>query len=119
MESLKRVRKRKGRCFELALKAMMDEPAEADLRLVHGTVRMVTGERMTHAWLLLPDGRIYDVVLDRYFESERAFVDFGEAIVDRIYTVLEAAKAVIDSGHSGPWPTPPATTEDGHAQTDA
>jgi hypothetical protein len=68
MQALKRVRKRKGRCYELALKVMLDEPGAKCFTLVHGRVRGPDGRLTGRAWILVDGGRVYDPVLDRYFE---------------------------------------------------
>ncbi len=36
MKSLSRVRKRKGRCYELAFKVMLKEPGAEQFTLIHG-----------------------------------------------------------------------------------
>jgi hypothetical protein len=69
MKSLKRIRKRHrrgyGRCFELAIKAVHEEPGADRFTLVHGTFALAS-ERYPHAWIELGDGRIYDAVTDTY-----------------------------------------------------
>ena len=101
IRSLSLVRKRQGRCYELAYKVLMDEPDVPGLLLVHGTVVEVR-TRISHAWLMLPDGRAYDPVLKRYF-SAREYVGRFEAIADRSYTPKEAAEAALHHKHFGPW----------------
>jgi hypothetical protein len=69
MQALKCIRKRKGRCYyELAFKVTLDEPDADGFTLVHGRVRGTAGGSTGHAWIILDDGRVYDPVLDRYFD---------------------------------------------------
>jgi hypothetical protein len=104
MKSLKRIRNRKHRCYELCIKVMFEEPGAEKFRLAHG--RLYGG--LGHAWIELPGGRIYDAVKDRYFES---LADFRNnqpgAIVDYRYTQKQMAKQMLKHGHMGPWPTRP------------
>jgi hypothetical protein len=90
--SLSRVRKRQGRCYELAMTAAV---RQTKLRVVHGRI-LIHGHRLGHAWVLLPDGRAYDPVKDRFLAGQ-------EITVERIYTAKEAAKALLAAGHYGPW----------------
>jgi hypothetical protein len=71
MESLKRIRKRHHRCYELALKVMLDEPEADRFTLVHGTYVVGGVLRTGHAWIELDDGRIYDVVSDNYEPADQ------------------------------------------------
>jgi hypothetical protein len=65
----------------------------------------VANVRVDHAWVLLSERSpqlVYDAVLDQYF-TERQYAERHKAVVSRIYTQMEAAKASIEQGHYGPW----------------
>ena len=55
-----------------------------------------------HAWILLPDGSVYDVVKDEYFSAHDYAVQY-RAIVGRVFTRKQAAKAWLRHKHLGPW----------------
>ena len=111
VRALRRIRKRKGRCYELTVKALTsDDPEAVGARLVHGTVSAALGRmnhpypwiRMDHAWIVLADGRIYDPVLDKYFTASE-FKKKVLAVAKRTYTRRQLVDMVANSGHSGPW----------------
>jgi hypothetical protein len=104
MKSLKRVRKRHGRCYELAFRAVTEAPEAEGLKLVHGSavLNLVAGERVDHAWVLLPGSHVYDPVFDLYF-TERDFAEKHKAVVSRVYTRMEAMKTLLENNHYGPW----------------
>jgi hypothetical protein len=73
------------------------------LLLVHGIVRGPGISRVGHAWLLDPvGGRIYDPVLDQWFD-EADYMQFVAAFAERRYTTQQAAGAMLATNHSGPW----------------
>ncbi len=104
MKSLRRVRRRHGRCYELAFRAVIEAPETQDLKLVHGSAVLnpAAGERINHAWVLLPGSRVYDPVLDQCF-TERGFAERHKAVVSRVYTRMEAAQTLLENNHYGPW----------------
>jgi len=58
---------------------------------------------MGHAWLLLPGGKIYDVVADEYF-SRFEYAVRCWPIIGRIYTRRQAARLFLWYDHDcGPW----------------
>jgi len=71
---------------------------------VHGQCNGPNGSRAGHAWILAPDGRVYDPVLDRWF-TEAAYRDFVAAVPERQYTLEQAAAALLllAADHYGPW----------------
>jgi hypothetical protein len=101
MQALKRIRKRKGRCYELALKVMLDEPGADNFTLVHGRVRAPDDSSTGHAWIV-DGGRVYDPVLDRYFDPA-VYADTYRATGAVGYTKDEAARLAMEQGHYGPW----------------
>jgi hypothetical protein len=94
MKSLKRIRKRAGRCYELALKVMTEEPGAEKFTLVHG--RGPLG--VPHAWVETGDGRVYDAVADSYTP-----IDEYQCSAERRYTQAEARQAMLENRTSGPW----------------
>jgi hypothetical protein len=108
MKSLKRIRNRHKRCYELAMKVMLDEPGADKLTLVHGYTGLIPDgvdlfPSRGHAWIELHDGRIYDVVDDQYLTMDEYVARWNcIKVVDR-YTKVEAATKVTVSGHTGPW----------------
>jgi len=74
-------------------------------------LRLLIGYRpdtwVEHAWVLLADGRVYDPVLDKQFDGNDYAVQY-KAVVGRIYTSKQAAKAAaagrgLWGGPHGPW----------------
>jgi hypothetical protein len=99
MQSLKRIRKRWGRCYELAWKVMAYEAGAKDFRLVHGKI-VVHGVPIDHAWIALPDGRIYDPVFDEYSAPQ----DYAKRYTAEVtYTQKETMHNVATHRHYGRW----------------
>jgi hypothetical protein len=44
MKSLQRIKRRHGRCYELAARAITEEPGAEQFTLVHGTAALLIGE---------------------------------------------------------------------------
>jgi hypothetical protein len=105
MERLKRIRKRHGRCYELAGLAMLYERGSEEFVLAHGKVNFADGPdgRMAHAWIILPDGRVYDPVLNKYYASQDEYRLRHGAVVEVSYTHKEFCAAMVKAKHSGPW----------------
>jgi hypothetical protein len=61
------------------------------------------GSGYDHAWIELPDGRVYDAVLDEYF-TRAAYCGKFAAVAVRVYTPQQAMKAMLAAKHCGPWP---------------
>jgi hypothetical protein len=106
MKSLKRIRNRHRRCYELAMKVMLNEPGADKFTLVHGYTSLGGGDSIPtreHAWIELEDGEIYDVVKDKYFTQDEYVAGLGRIKVVARYTKVEAATKLTESGHTGPW----------------
>jgi hypothetical protein len=100
MKSLERVRKREGRCYELAWRVMCDEPGADHFTLVHGCA----GPNLIgHAWIDLNDGHVYDPVRNEYVLAADYAAFMGGAVTDHRYTRLEAMTVSAAAGHYGPW----------------
>src|SRR5262245_299665 len=107
MQSLRRVRKRQGRCFELAFKIMFEEPGAERFTLIHGGVcfqHPASENMVAHAWVELGDGRIFDPVLNEYM-SRSAYTAKMHAVIERQYNRLQAIKLMAETRHTGPWHT--------------
>src|SRR5262245_41510005 len=100
MKTLRRIRKRRGRCYELALKAMVHEPEAEKFTLIHGARRSVHGSWFGHAWIETNDGHVYDPVDNTYTSAADYMTD---AITERRYTKREMADACSAASHCGPW----------------
>ena len=91
---LPRIRKRHGRCFELAALGQQQDPTWT---LVHGRIHGWIG----HAWLVRAD-EVYDTVLDKFMSVEQ-YTAQERAVPERTYSLKEAARMICDSGYWGPW----------------
>ena len=97
---LSRIRKRTGRCYELALKGVLQAP---EWILVHGEVRGPEGQRIGHAWLEGPSSdTVYDAVCDAVCSREAYLTHFAGVELAR-YTCKEASANVVQQSHYGPW----------------
>jgi len=101
-EMLRRTRKRDGRCYALANKIML-EPGADQFTLVHGIVRGPRDTRIDHAWVMLPDGRLYDPVENAYFSTAGEYAERYKAVIVRMFTRLDACEAMLVANHHGPW----------------
>jgi hypothetical protein len=95
IKSLERIRKRLGRCYELAAKVMLNEAESDRFTLIHGTVG-----GLGHAWIELGDGRIYDTTLNRYYPSGQYL---KAALAVHRYSRSEVIRMVSMSCVYGPW----------------
>lgn len=97
------IQKSQGRCYELAAKAMIDEPGAERFTLVHGSVfSLSVGRQIRHAWIEVNDGRIYEVDEDIY-EPANQYLARRRAVAHYRYSRLEAWRLIRVTGHSGPW----------------
>jgi hypothetical protein len=93
-------RTRVTRCYELSYQYLFDSDIAAQWLLVHGEAEGRNG-RIDHAWLER-DGTVYDATTDRLYSFAEYETLFRAAVRVR-YTVKEAARRVVESGHYGPW----------------
>lgn len=97
-----RLRKRAGRCYELALRGVLRAAElEEEWTLVHGTCRGIAGSTIGHAWLER-GAMVYDPVCDQQFTFEDYATTYGALSIVR-YSSPEAAMALLTAGHYGPW----------------
>jgi len=94
-----KVRRRLGRCFELAGRGQ--QMVDPTWTLVHGRIAAVPGLLVAHAWLE-KRGVVYDPVLDRLMPA-RQYARDQSAVIERRYSFWQAVKASHASGHWGPW----------------
>ena len=109
MKSLARIRKRLGRCYELAFKVIFQEADAERFTLVHGRVRpgfvhehQVSGERIGHAWIETAIDKVFDPVSGEHTSFDQ-YQRLTRATVDRRYSRAEALRLVACTGHYGPW----------------
>jgi len=102
MISLKRIRKRQGRCYELALKVMLYESESDSFTLVHGRVENIENGRFGHAWIELNNGLVYDTSANRYTPAGQ-YATENKAVVDHRYSRAEALGLACLSHNCGPW----------------
>jgi hypothetical protein len=99
MKSLARIRKRQGRCYELAARVMMDEVGADQFTLVHGYCHT---RFFGHAWIELGDGRVFDPVLDVTWSADEYAKRLG-AEAEHRYSQMEFAKLMSATRVYGPW----------------
>jgi len=109
MKSLARIRKRHGRCYELAVHAMIYESESDQWTLVHGRLDLSIALGRTglkgwydHAWIELDDGRIYDPVHNDYTPAT-IYIAKWRAVVDHRYSRREMSCLISTTRNSGPW----------------
>lgn len=96
---IKRIRKREGRCYELAMRGCLQAP---EWELVHGECNSRAGSgKIGHAWLEF-DGEAYCPVLDTAMPTGEFLRTLGARSHAR-YPSEEAAVLLLRSGHYGPW----------------
>lgn len=96
---LSRLRKRAGRCYELAYRGCCQAN---EWTVVHGeTIGPLGVGRMGHAWLE-NNGWVYDPVLDRTMPFDE-YVWRVEAVVLKRFTAWEMYNQAAKCGHYGPW----------------
>lgn len=97
---------RAGRCYELSAYALTlgDSAPPVGSRLVHGTIDGGPGTlgRIGHAWLLLPGGELWEPILARVFPGGE-WLEWADALVERVYSVPQARSLMVSSGHYGRW----------------
>lgn len=90
---------RLGRCYELAGRYASKHDGSI---LVHGSIQGMGNPRIKHAWVVLPNGDVYDAVLDQKIDSRVHEAFFG-AVEDTRYTREQVLKRALKHGHWGPW----------------
>jgi hypothetical protein len=101
-----RVRNRKGRCYELAARGILETGDGKNWTLVHGTITASDGI-VGHAWLEQA-GWAYDPVLDRLSQVSTYRMMRG-AKTKRRYSAPEAAGMMVQHKSFGPWTKYPSS----------
>lgn len=100
MDCLRSITERQGRCYELALFAILHEIGAEHFVLTHGRINNGAGVSIPHAWIQVSTDRIYDPVFDRYFVS----ADYlAHAVVEARYTHPQAHDMFVRLQSYGPW----------------
>lgn len=96
---IKRIRKREGRCYELAMRGCQQAP---EWELVHGECNGHSGARkIGHAWLEFDD-EAYCPILDKTMPIGDFLRILGAQAYAR-YSSEDAICLMLRSGHYGPW----------------
>jgi len=91
---------RLGRCFELAGR-FVSHNADG-YQLCHGSIMGMGKPRIKHAWVLFPDGRVWEPILNGVFEPE-VFQAFFNPLETSTYSVEETLINTCKYSHWGPW----------------
>jgi hypothetical protein len=99
---LRRVRKRPGRCYELAFRVVFENPDDMDLLLVHGRARFLDFELpFDHAWVVQGD-KVYDPVMDIWMPEVVHDRDWA-AVPEAVYSKVQAARLLSMTKRYDPW----------------
>lgn len=100
------IRPRMGRCYELALKTVYENPGQEGITLVHGLIyHPRTGYALHHAWVeFTHEGEriVYDTTMDDYLPKEVYYALFN-AKPEVKYNHEECFQWGCRSNHCGPW----------------
>jgi hypothetical protein len=97
-----RFRHRKGRCYEIAYRTLVNGDMPGTWHLMHGTgLNPHGGERIGHAWLE-NETHAFDPVLNATQEKAGYHVLYHVVVVAR-FDLLQACENVIAHKHYGPW----------------
>lgn len=105
-EQSKGVRKKifAGDCYRRAAKYVLEH--EDGARLVHGTIwhryGPNAGKVIQHAWVDLRDGKVFDGVVQKFFQKE-SYYRFARAKEKQSFSRNETIKLIIASPTWGPW----------------
>ena len=101
---LKRIRKRAGRCYELAYRGLKQSD-NLRFALVHGEVNGPPdlAPRTGHAWLESNiDPIVYDAVKDKTIPIDDYYRLANPTNITK-YTIIEAGYMIEETNHYGPW----------------
>lgn len=98
-----------GRCYELSAMRVAFGPADdkpftgyADALLVNGTIQGVGRAPIGHAWVIEPDGSVWEPASATTYPAE-VFEALFAAVPTVTYTVQETRANIAQSHHTGPW----------------
>jgi len=92
-------KERLGRCYELAGNLAHHNP---DVFLVHGTIQGLRFPRMGHAWVILPDGQVWEPTSNQVWKRD-IFQGFFRPQVNKKYDYQAMLRECIRHEHWGPW----------------
>ena len=100
---LRRVRKRRRRCYELAFLVVTENADDMGLLLVHGRACFITDIRaaLSHAWVVWGD-RVYDPRLDIWMPEATHERDH-DAVAEAVYSKMQAVRLLTLTKCYGPW----------------
>lgn len=82
---------------------MLYEKGAEPFTLVHGVINSgLDGKRIKHAWIELPDGNIYEPVLNEYM-SKAEFEGRAMPSDCRRYTRMQAVRLIAKTRNWGSW----------------
>jgi len=96
-----RAKKRVGRCYELAARALLELPPETRWQLVHGFFSGSNVTRHGHAWLMRNE-LVWDPVANKLF-LKAGYLKTGGAEIVAQYSRSEAVANKLRSRSFGPW----------------
>lgn len=91
-------------CYEKAFRYVADKRDLNEIKLVHGLYKPETiKNHCGHAWVEIPDGIIFDGVMQRFYRKE-GYYKYYQAIKQNEYNRSEMYKEGFKcGGHYGPW----------------
>jgi len=91
-----------AQCYRMAAQYVFEHPGA---RLIHGTIRHRQGpladKVIQHAWVDLQDGKVFDGVLQKFFEKT-SYYRFWRAKEQRSFSQIDAARLLVN-GDSSKW----------------
>lgn len=97
-------KQRLGRCYELTGNIALHN---SGVELVHGTIQGCGAPRIAHAWVVLPDGSIWEPVTNQVWKKS-VFYEFFSAVVRKRYDRQTFLRLAVRHEHWGPWDGPEA-----------
>ena len=86
----------------LAANYVLDHKVQA---MVHGTIQGFGNAPIGHAWVLLPDGEVWEPTTNAQYDAV-SFAAMFNPVTERTYTSTETARAMLLHNHFGPWHGP-------------
>lgn len=95
---------RLGRCYELAGYAIaLSFRVPDETIMIHGTIHGVRApRRIGHAWLLLPDRRIWESATGAFYPID-VWKIMARPEIDQTYTGQQTRQHIVAYGDWGPW----------------
>lgn len=91
-------------CFEKSWQYMILSLCPSELRLVHGTCRILEKLDIEHGWIEIGENIVFEGVYQRFYDKQKYYEARG--LVKRFeYTYEEVVKLSYKYKHKGPWYT--------------